>query len=388
MKTMSCIADLARRARRRLPAFAFGFLDGGSGEEGGLRRNRERLEAVTLKPRFCTGGKPETTATLFGRTHAQPFGIAPVGMGNLLWPGADLILARQAQAHDLPLVVSTVSSTTIEAMAEAAPGNTWFQLYYSHRPDINRDLLRRAWEAGIRVMAVTVDVPLAGDRRRDVRNRFVLPFRPGLRFMASVAAHPAWALATLRAGSPGFPNLAPYNAAVSGQTLSAFITSQIKDTLSWDDLKELRQMWQGALLVKGLLAPEDAEAALEAGADGIWVSNHGGRQLDAAPAAVDALAAIRAAVGPDVVVVMDSGIRSGEDIVRARVMGADFVFCGRGFYYGVAAGGAAGAARAVELLTADLRRTLTQIGCPSWTGLDHRWRWDDQAAASTAVPQS
>ena len=375
MKNISCIADLARRARRRLPAFAFGFLDGGSGEEGGLRRNRQGVEAVLLKPRVCTGVTPDSRGCLFGQNYAQPFGIAPVGMGNLLWPGADLALARQAKAHDLPLVVSTVASTSLEAMAEAAPGNTWFQLYYSRQPEINRDLLRRAWAAGIRVMAVTVDVPLGGDRRRDVRNRFVLPFRPGPGFVAEVLRHPRWALATARAGSPGFPNLARYTGEIAGQTLTAFITAQIKDDLSWDDLKELRQMWQGRLLVKGLVAPEDAVTALALGMDGLWVSNHGGRQLDAAPAAMDSLAAIRAAVGPDAVVVMDGGIRSGEDMARARVMGADFVFSGRSFYYGAAAGGEAGAARAVDLLKADLRRTLIQIGCPSWRDLDRRWLW-------------
>lgn len=375
MKSMSCIADLADRARRRLPAFAFGYLDGGSGEEAGLRRNRERLEAVILKPRFCAAGSPDTSATLFGRTYAQPFGIAPVGMGNLLWPGADLALARQAKAGDFPLVASTVSTTTIEAFAEAAPGNVWFQLYYSRRPDINHDLMRRAWDAGIRVMAVTVDVPKAGDRRRDVRNRFVLPFRPGLRFLAGVAARPAWALATLRAGSPGFPNLAPYTGDLTGQTLTEFVSSQIKGDLSWDDLRRLRQDWPGKLLIKGLLAPEDAAIALDIGADGIWVSNHGGRQLDSAPAAIDALAVLRAELGTQAVIVMDSGIRSGEDIARARVMGADFVFGGRAFYYGAAAGGEAGAARAVELLTADLQRTLIQLGCSAWAELDRRWLW-------------
>jgi L-lactate dehydrogenase (cytochrome) len=376
MKAMSCIADLARRAQKRLPDFAFGYLEGGSGEEAGLRRNRERLDAVLLKPRFCSGVKPDTQVTLFGTRYSQPFGVAPVGMGNLMWPGADLALGCEAKKQNLPLVLSTVSTTSMEAMAQVAPGNTWFQLYVSRQPEINRDLLRRAWAVGIRVLVVTVDVPLAGDRRRDVRNRFVLPFRPGPRFVAEVIRHPAWALATARWGSPGFPNLAPYTGDVDGQTLSAFITAQIKDDLSWDDLKELRGLWQGKLLVKGLLAPEDAVMALAVGADGIWVSNHGGRQLDAAPAAIDALAPIRDAVGPDVVVVMDSGIRSGEDIVRAGARGADFVFCGRSFYYGAAAGGAAGAARAAGLLGSDLRRCMVQIGCPSWAELDRRWLWE------------
>jgi isopentenyl diphosphate isomerase/L-lactate dehydrogenase-like FMN-dependent dehydrogenase len=381
---MSCIGDLARRAKRRIPAFAWGYLDGGSGEEGCLHRNRERLEAVVLKPRFCTGVRPDTSTELFGRRYAQPFGVAPVGMGGLLWPGADLALAHQAKARDLPMVASTVSTTSLEDIAEAAGGNAWFQLYASRKPEINRDLLDRAWKAGIRVMAVTVDVPQAGDRRRDVRNRFILPFRPGLRFAWEVATHPAWALATARQGSPGFPNLARYSGEVDGQTLTAFISSQIKDDLTWDDIRAFRQMWQGKMLIKGILAPEDAVLALEIGADGIWVSNHGGRQQDSAPAAIDALAAVRAEIGRDAAVVMDSGIRSGEDMARARVMGADFVFSGRCFYYGAAAGAAAGAARAMELLSTDLKRILVQLGCPSWAELDRRWLWD--ARDSAGIP--
>lgn len=376
MRSMSCIADLAQRAKRRIPAFAWGYLDGGSGEEDGLRRNRERLAAVLLKPRFCVGATPDPSTELFGQRYAQPFGIAPVGMGGLMWPGADLMLAEQAKAHGLPMVASTVSSTALEDIAAAAGGNAWFQLYFVRRPDINRDLLERAWAAGIRVLALTVDVPLPGDRRRDVHNRFVLPFRPGPRFVAEVIRHPAWALATLRRGSPGFPNLEPYVGEIRSQTLAEFVTAQIKRELDWSDVAEVRRLWPGKLLIKGVLAPEDAILALAAGADGIWASNHGGRQQDSAPAAIDALAAIRAAVGPDPTLVMDSGIRSGEDIARARVMGADMVFSGRSFYYAAAAGGAAGAAKAVELIAADLRRTLVQLGCPSWAELDRRWLWE------------
>lgn len=369
------IGDLARRAWWRLPGFAFGFLDGGSGEEGGLRRNRERLEAVVLAPRACTGVKPKTTACLFGRDYAQPFGAAPVGMGNLLWPGADLMVARQAARLGFPVVASTVATTPLEDIAEAANGNAWFQLYVSREERINRDLLARAWAAGIRELVVTVDVPVAGDRRRDVRNRFILPFKPGPRFVAQVALAPFWALETLKAGSPGFPNLSRYVGEVDGKTLAGFIQSQIKDDLTWDDVRGLRDLWQGKMLVKGIMTAADAKAALEAGADGIWVSNHGGRQLDSAPAAIDSLAAIRAALGREAVVVMDGGIRSGEDVARAGAMGADFVFCGRAFYYGAGAGGEGGAARAADLLAADLKRTLIQIGCPSWEALDEGWLW-------------
>ncbi|KIL97958.1 L-lactate dehydrogenase [Paramagnetospirillum magnetotacticum MS-1] len=375
MSNAASIGDLAKRARWRIPGFAFGFLDGGSGEEDGLRRNRDRLEAVILAPKACTGAKPDTTATLFGRDYRLPFGAAPVGMGNLLWPGADLMVARQAARLGFPVVASTVATTALEDIAKAADGNAWFQLYVSREERINRDLLARAWAAGIRELVVTVDVPVAGDRRRDLRNRFVLPFKPGARFVAQLAMAPFWALSTLKHGSPGFPNLARYVGEVDGKTLAGFISSQIKDDLTWDDLKSLRDQWQGRMLVKGIMTASDAKTALGLGADGIWVSNHGGRQLDSAPAAIDSLSAIRAALGPDPVVVMDGGIRSGEDVVRAGATGADFVFCGRAFYYGAAAAGEAGAARAADLLAADLKRTLIQIGCPSWSVLDDGWLW-------------
>ncbi|MBI3446635.1 MAG: alpha-hydroxy-acid oxidizing protein [Magnetospirillum sp.] len=375
MKHAASIGDLARRARRRLPGFAFGFLDGGSGEEGGLRRNREGLEAVRLAPRVCRGGKPVTEASLFDQIHGQPFGAAPVGMGNLMWPGADLAVARQAARLKFPVVASTVASTALEAIAEAAEGQAWFQLYCSRQERINRDLLARAWAAGIRVLVVTVDVPMAGDRRRDVRNRFILPFRPGPRFLAQVASCPLWALAMLRSGSPGFPNLARYGSEVQGQTLAAFIMAQIKDDLTWEDLRGLRDLWRGKLVIKGVLNAADARGALDLGADGIWVSNHGGRQLDSAPSSVEALAAIRAELGSEAVLIMDGGIRSGEDVIRAGARGADFVFAGRAFYYGAAAGGEAGAARAADILAADVKRTLTQIGCPSWRDLDQGYLW-------------
>jgi isopentenyl diphosphate isomerase/L-lactate dehydrogenase-like FMN-dependent dehydrogenase len=376
VKAAPGIGDLAQAARRRIPRFAFDFLDGGAGNEAGVRRNRERLDAILLKPRCAVGVDPDTSVCLFGRNYALPFGVAPVGMGNLMWPGGDLALARLAATHGIPLVVSTAATTSLEEMAAAAGSNAWFQLYVARDPAINRDLLERAWRAGIRVLVVTTDVPIPGDRRRDRRNRFVLPFRPTLSFIAQVIAHPEWALATLRAGPPGFPNYAPYRPRGVSRPMAEFMSEQIKGDFRWSDLAPLRQQWPGSLVVKGLLAPEDAALALEHGADAVWVSNHGGRQLDSAPAAVDALARVRVALGPHAVVLMDGGIRSGEDVAKAHILGANMVFSGRSFYYGTAAGGAAGAARAMTLLAEDLRRVMVQLGASGIAELDRRWLWE------------
>ena len=375
LQQAACIDDLAALARRRLPRFAFDFLDGAAGEEAGLRRNRSAFGTVLLKPRYGAGVDPDCSARLFGRTYRFPFGVAPVGLGNLSWPGAEATLAGIARDNDIPFVLSTVGGTAIEAAAEAAPDNCWFQLYVQRREEVSRDLLRRAREAGMRVLVVTVDIAASNTRRRDIRNRFVIPFRITAGLVADLVRHWRWSLATLAAGPPSFVNMAPYATAESGQSLAQFISSAFKTDLTWDDVRRLRDQWDGPMVVKGILAPEDALMAVQAGADGVWVSNHGGRQLDSAPATIDALPAVRAAVGPSVPVLMDSGVRSGEDMVKARLMGADFVFCGRAFYYGMAAGGRAGGERAMTLLAEDLRRTLVQIGCASFAELDRRWVW-------------
>lgn len=371
----ACVDDLARLARRRIPRFAFDFLDGGAGAEIGLRRNRAALDAIALLPRYCTPAPVRTETRLLGRDYPLPFGLAPVGLGNLVWPEADLTLAALAAEAGIPVVASSAATTSIEQMAAAAPG-AWFQLYVARDPDISRDMLRRARAAGVEVLVVTVDIPVPGKRNRDIRNRLSLPFRPGLGTLFDVLSRPAWSMATLRRGSPTFANYAPYATGnTRSQSLARFMAEQIKGDLTWDDVRALRDLWPGKMVVKGLLAPEDARAAVELGADGVWVSNHGGRQLDSAPAPCDVLPAIRAAVGPSYPLIMDGGVRSGEDIVKARLRGADFVMTGRCFYYGVAAGGRAGGSRVIALLADELRRALGQIGCPSFAELDGRWEW-------------
>jgi isopentenyl diphosphate isomerase/L-lactate dehydrogenase-like FMN-dependent dehydrogenase len=369
--------DLARLAKRRLPGFAWDFLEGGAGAEAGLRRNRRRLGDILLKPRFATGQAPDATARLFDRIYPLPLGIAPVGMGGLVWPKSDLGLARLAAAKDIPFTLGSAGSCTIEEVAQAAPGSVWFQLYALKDGAINADLMDRAWKAGIKVLAVTLDMPAPGKRDRDIRNRFVLPFRPSLGQALGLLACPAWTRALLRAGRPSFAVMAPYAPqARTVDELGLFVRDQIDPDLTWEKVRALRAQWPGTFLVKGLLAPEDGAEALKIGADGVWVSNHGGRQLESAPAAIDALQAMRAALGENAVLVMDGGVRSGEDLAKAVASGADFVFTARAFYYGLAAGGMAGVERAFALLAEDYRRTLKQIGCPATAALDRRWLWD------------
>lgn len=369
--------DLARLARRRLPGFAWDFLDGGAGAEAGLRRNRDRLEAILLKPRFATGVAPDATARLFDQDYPLPLGVAPVGMGGLVWPRSDLFLARMAAAGKIPFTLGSAGSCTIEEVAQAAPGQVWFQLYALKDPAINADLLDRAWKAGIRVLALTLDMPAPGKRDRDIRNRFVLPFRPSMAQALGVLAKPAWARALLASGRPRFAVLAPYAPkARTVDELGLFVREQIDPDLTWEKVRALRAQWPGRFLVKGILAPEDGAQALKIGADGVWVSNHGGRQLESAPAAIDALATMRATLGAKATIVMDGGVRTGEDLAKAVALGADFVLTARGFYYGLAAGGQAGAERAFALMAEDYRRTLKQIGCPSTAELDRRWIWE------------
>lgn len=377
LERSASIDDLLHLAQKRVPKFAFDFMAGGAGSERGLRRNAERLAEVLLKPRYAVGVAPDTTTRLFGQDYALPFGIAPVGMGNAVWPGADLALAAQAEAWRIPYVLSTAASSSIAAITTAAPSCTWFQLYVSRNREISSDLMRRARDAGIGVLVVTIDIPVPGKRNRDIRNGFSLPFRRGPRLLWDVLTHPRWLLATLRAGSPTFENLAPYSVGSSrtAQSLAQFMAEQIKGDLVWDDLRAIRDAWPGRLVIKGLIAPEDAVIAAGIGADGLWISNHGGRQLDAAPAAIDALAAVRAVVDTRIPLFMDGGIRSGEDIAKARAMGATMAFSARCFYGAVAAGGGKGGGKAVAVLADELRRVLGQIGCPAVQDLDDRWLW-------------
>lgn len=361
------IADLREVARARLPKFVFDYIDGAADDEIGMARNRAALDGARLVPRYLVDvSNRDQTTPLFGRTYAAPIGIAPVGLANLNWPGADTILARTAAAADIPYVLSTAATTSIEDAAKAAGRNFWFQLYAPNEIPVREDLLRRADQAGAEVLVLTVDVPLASNRERDRRNGLTLPFKFTGRHAFDAFRRPAWSAQVMRHGNPRFEVLAPYADPKAGtRSLAAFAASQLARVLTWDDFDRIRAGWPRKLVVKGLMAAADAVLARDRGADGIILSNHGGRQLDAAPAPIECLAEVRQAVGESFTVMIDGGVRRGADIARLIAAGADFVFAGRALLYGVAAAGPAGAEKALSILRDELDLCLGQIGCPT-----------------------
>jgi isopentenyl diphosphate isomerase/L-lactate dehydrogenase-like FMN-dependent dehydrogenase len=377
LDAVATIEDLAKIARRRMPKFAFNYLDGGAGDDKGVMRNRQQLDRIVLKPALARGVTPNLTTALFDKIYSMPFGVAPTGPNNLLWPDADEILAKVASSANIPVVVSTMATTSIERVAELARELTWFQLYPLRSETVTDHLLDRIWRIGITVLVVTIDVTTDAVRNRDVRGGFNDPgFLRSGRFLFDVGRRPAWMLGQLRRGKPALANLTPYIGRESiGQETARNVGDLLLHDVTWEHLKRLRKKWEGTLVIKGILDPDDAISAVDIGADAIWVSNHGGRLLESAPAAIEALQHIKLAIGDRVKVLMDGGIRSGEDIVKAGICGADMVFSGRSLLYGIGAAGLPGAEHSLKLLRDGVARTLGQIGCPAYNSLNARWAW-------------
>jgi len=373
------IDSLREQARRRIPRFAFDFLDGGAGSESGLARNRAAFERMQLLPRTMVDVEGRSIATnFFGRKWDAPFGVAPIGMGNLIWPGADAIVAAAAREANIPYILSTAGTTSMEIIADIAPEHAWFQLYVGKSQRIVDDLIERADRAGFEVLVITVDVPAPGRRLRDQRNGLKLPLRPSAMMGVQLATRPIWSLATLREGLPRFANLKPYaERGASTASLAALMAEQSSGRLDVSLLREIRRRWPRRLVIKGILSPLDAVIARDFGADAVIVSNHGGRQLDGAPASLEALPAIRREVGPDFPLLLDGGIRSGEDLAKAIIAGADFALAGRAVMYGVAAM-PGGAVQAIELLKTELSQTCAQLGVTSIEELDDRFAFNSK----------
>ena len=363
------VDDLRRRARRRVPRFAFDFVDGGANDEVCVERNIKAFRDVELLPRYCIDTKGASTEVeLFGTRYAAPIGMAPMGSPGLMWPGAELYLAAAAQRARIPYVLATPANESIERIAAIAPDVFWFQLYRFPHNDhaITFDLVRRADAAGARVLVPTVDSAGKSKRPRDIRNGVAVPFPITLATMWQVATSPAWALSLLKHGMPRTENLVPY-AGPDPTQVSTARTMRLRSggSHTWEELARLREGWKRAFVIKGILHPDDAERAVALGADGIIVSNHGGRHFDGAPASIDMLPAIVAAVGSRVTVMIDSGIRGGLDVVRALALGAKAGFTGRPFVYGLAALGEIGATHVVDLFLDEIRTEFTHTGVRS-----------------------
>lgn len=366
------IGDIERLAKRRLPRVVYEGIASGVEDERGLIRNEAEFHRYRLLPRaFADVAKRDQSTSLLGRTYASPFGISPTGIAGIFRRDAELMLASAASEARVPFIMSGASMVSIERMSRIDPGNTWFQLYAARDPKISDDFLRRARDAGFDTLVLTVDNPVSPKRERDMRNGFRLPPQLAPLDMLEALLHLPWVIDYLRRGGmPVMETWAPYAAPGADATdVARFFRTQSPSIQTWRDLDGFRRAWPGKLVVKGIMRPTDAVRCAEHGVDGIVISNHGGKALDRAPASIEVLPGIKAAVGDRLAVMLDSGVRRGSDIVVARCLGADFVFVGRATLYGVAAAGLAGAQRVLTILREEIDTTLGLIGCPRFDEL-------------------
>ncbi|MDX1743076.1 MAG: alpha-hydroxy acid oxidase [Ruegeria sp.] len=355
------IADLKRRARRRVPHFVWEYLASGTGTEATLHRNRSALDDVEFLPSILHGPIDCETSTRFLDTgFPLPFGIAPIGMSGLIWPNAEQLLAQAAAKAGLPYTLSTVASQSPEDMAPHIGQNAWFQLYPPKDPGIRTDMLNRVRTAGFSTLVLTVDVPVASRRERQVRSGLTNPPKLTPRLLTQIALRPTWALSMARNGMPRMRTLDKYIDSHSARSPTAHVGYLLRTSPDMDYVNWLRDAWDGPFIIKGVMRAEDADRLQQAGVDAIWVSNHGGRQFDGAPASISVLPAIRAAT--NLPLIFDGGVEGGLDILRALALGADFVMLGRSFLFGLAALGARGPAHVIDILRQDLLANMGQMG--------------------------
>jgi L-lactate dehydrogenase (cytochrome) len=365
------IYDLRRGAARRLPHFAFEYGDGGAGDDTGIKRNWSALDAIEMVPRY--GVMPELPpigVELFGRKYSAPLGVAPMGSPIVVWPGADKLLAAAAQRARVPYTLGVAGGATIEEIAKIAPDVMWLQLYRfaKNNHSIGFDLIRRADEAGVHVLMLTLDVPVRTVRAREVKVGMGGggTFRPDWRMVAGMVKCPGWAVAFMQNTLPRFANIQPYAGPGAGlNDTIRFARKEMGGAFSWDEVKRYRDRWKKPLIVKGILHPGDAEKAVAIGIDGILVSNHGGRQIEALPAPIDCLPAVVRAVGGKAKVLFDSGVRSGTDVARALALGASMALAGKAFLWGLGALGSDGPGHVIDLMMDELQSALGQVGAHS-----------------------
>ncbi len=359
------VDDLRNKAKKRIPKFAFDYLDGGCNEDVNLHRNTSELREIQLRPNYLKkyeGSSIKTT--LFGVEYDAPFGIAPVGLQGLMWPNATEILAKAAYEHNVPFILSTVTTASIERVSELTAGKAWFQLYHPAEDRLRDDIIKRAAVAECPVLVILCDVPTFGYRPRDIRNGLAMPPKMSLANILQVMGKPRWALETLKYGQPNFETLKPYMPkGLDLKQLGKFMDETFSGRLNEEKIKPIRDMWKGKLVLKGVASEADTEEAIRLGLDGIIVSNHGGRQLDAGESTIKPLKSIAEKYSDKIEVMMDSGISSGPDIARAMACGAKFTFMGRSFMYGTAALGKKGGDHTISILKTQLQQIMEQLNC-------------------------
>ena len=359
------IEDLRAKAKKRIPKFAFEYLDGGCNEDISLYKNTNELRKIEMKPRYLVPFQGANLKTeLFGHQYEAPFGISPVGLQGLMWPRSPEILAKAAFEHNIPFILSTVTTASIETIAKITEGQAWFQLYHPAEDKVTEDIIKRIGAVGCPVMVILADVPSFGYRPRDIRNGLSMPPRMTLQNILRVMKRPEWALRTLINGQPNFEVLKPYMPKnLNLKQLGKFMNATFEGRLNEEKVKKLRDMWKGKLVIKGVESQADVEMAIRLGLDGIIISNHGGRQVDMGQATITSLQTIAPKYKAQIKIMMDSGIRSGADIGRALSSGAEFTFLGRSFMYGVSALGKKGGDHTISILKAQLTQVMEQMCC-------------------------
>jgi len=361
------IDDLRNKAKQRIPKFAFEYLDGGCNEDINLHRNTSDIREIQLKPQYLRNFDGTSLKTkLFGIEYDAPFGIAPVGLQSLIWPDSPEILAKAAFQHNIPFVLSTVTTTSIERISELTEGKAWFQLYHPAKEEIRNDIIKRAEAAQCPVLIIVCDVPTFGFRPRDIRNRLKSPRRMILKNILEILSKPTWTFNTLKYGQPSFETLKPYMPkGLDLPQLGKFMHETFSGRLNEERIKPIRDIWKGKLVLKGVANEIDVKEAIRLGIDGVIVSNHGGRQLDAGQSSIKSLKGIAEKYSSQIEVMMDSGLRSGPDIARTLASGAKFTFLGRSFMYGAAALGKKGGDHTISLLKVQLQQIMEQLCCES-----------------------
>ena len=359
------VEDLRKRAKLKIPKFAFEYLDGGCNNDVNLKKNTDKIRDIELKPKYLVDyRKPSLKTRLFGHTYDAPFGISPVGLQGLMWPKSPEILAKAAFDHNIPFILSTVTTTSIEKIADLTEGKAWFQLYHPTEDKMTIDILRRANEAQCPVLIILADVPSFGYRPRDIRNGLSMPPKMTLSNIINAVKRPNWLLQTIINGQPSFETLKPYMPKnLNLNQLAKFMDRTFSGRLNDDKIKRIRDMWKGKLVLKGAESLHDVEKACKLGLDGVIVSNHGGRQVDVGQATIDSLKTILPVYKNKITLMMDSGIRGGADIARVMATGANFCYMGRTFMYGVSALGKNGGNHTISMLKKQLTQVMEQLSC-------------------------